>query len=314
MRDHDGIVVTKEIKRLYPDRNMPVVLFSSLGFSHFSNKEEKDLFAAILVKPAKHSLIKKTLMDVLGEKKVPHMMANNVANTSDGVTNSVRILVAEDNDTNQKLIRKTLEKLGYGCELVNNGAEAVEAAKRKYYDLILMDVMMPEMDGYEATKQIISGTDTTFKPVIIAMTANALADDKNKAMKAEMEITFSKRAVNMNKHEYLHINLSYLYEIADDDIDFVKEMISDYIEKVPEQYTELKKVFSEQDFEQTRFIAHKIKSSFQFMGARQLIELAYSIEQRSQTSDTETITQNLNVMEPLVEQVLDELRHQLSVL
>jgi HPt (histidine-containing phosphotransfer) domain-containing protein len=118
----------------------------------------------------------------------------------------------------------------------------------------------------------------------------------------------------MNKHEYLHINLSYLYEIADDDIDFVKEMISDYIEKVPEQYTELKKVFSEQDFEQTRFIAHKIKSSFQFMGARQLIELAYSIEQRSQTSDTETITQNLNVMEPLVEQVLDELRHQLSVL
>jgi CheY-like chemotaxis protein len=131
-------------------------------------------------------------MDVLGEKKVPHMMANNVANTSDGVTNSVRILVAEDNDTNQKLIRKTLEKLGYGCELVNNGAEAVEAAKRKYYDLILMDVMMPEMDGYEATKQIISGTDTTFKPVIIAMTANALADDKNKAMKAGMDDYISK--------------------------------------------------------------------------------------------------------------------------
>lgn len=193
LTEHDGITVTKEIRRLYPNKNIPVILFSSLGFSHFTNKEEKDLFAAILIKPAKHSVLKRTLMDVLGEKETKKNVTDSVPSLPDltPIVNSIRILVAEDNDTNQKLIRKTLEKLGYTCDLVNNGVEAVEAAKRKPYDLILMDVMMPEMDGYEATQLIVSSVEI-HKPIIIAMTANALADDKNKAMKAGMDDYVSK--------------------------------------------------------------------------------------------------------------------------
>lgn len=118
----------------------------------------------------------------------------------------------------------------------------------------------------------------------------------------------------MNKQEYSHINLSYLYEIADDDVDFVKEMISDYIARVPEQFEELKRVFTARDYEQTRFLAHKIKSSFQFMGADTLVALAYNIEKVSQQEDAQTITQDLQTMEPIVGLVLSELKHQLLTL
>ncbi|MES2780021.1 MAG: response regulator [Bacteroidota bacterium] len=193
MEEYDGVAVAREMKMKFPDKKIPIILFSSLGFSHFKNKEDKDLFAAILVKPTKHSMLKKTMMDILGRKEGSEMatMSASVLLSQTQSIDNIRILVAEDNDTNQKLIRKTLEKLGYGCELVNNGVEAVEAAKRKQYDLILMDVMMPEMDGYEATQQIIVGAKA-HKPIIIAMTANALADDKNKAMRAGMDDYISK--------------------------------------------------------------------------------------------------------------------------
>ncbi|MES2558520.1 MAG: Hpt domain-containing protein [Bacteroidota bacterium] len=118
----------------------------------------------------------------------------------------------------------------------------------------------------------------------------------------------------MNKHTYTHIDLSYLYEIADDDSDFVKEMITDYIQKVPEHFSELLMASKEQNFEQTHFIAHKIKSSFQFMGVTQLVDLASNIEQISETKDAQTIARNLATMEPVVDKVISELRHQLSVL
>jgi signal transduction histidine kinase/CheY-like chemotaxis protein len=196
MDGQDGVSVTKEIKQRYPDKNLPVILFSSLGFSHFKNAEEKNLFAAILTKPSKHSLLQKTFMDMLGKKENgKHTLYREEKATEQIISVSekteVRILVAEDNDTNQKLIRKTLEKLGYNCDLVSNGAEAVESSKHKRYDLILMDVMMPEMDGYEATR-IISEFPSHRKPIIIAMTANALSDDRIKAMEAGMDDYISK--------------------------------------------------------------------------------------------------------------------------
>lgn len=196
MDGKDGAAVTREIRETYPDRNIPVILFSSLGFSHFKNKEDKSLFAAILTKPAKHTLLQKTLMDVLGKKENGRQAEKKdegsaSPNLIPADKSEIRILVAEDNDTNQKLIKKTLEKLGYNCELVHNGVQAVVAARQKAYDLILMDVMMPEMDGYEAT-QLISKMNTAKRPVIIAMTANALSDDRLKALEAGMDDYISK--------------------------------------------------------------------------------------------------------------------------
>ncbi|MFN8578183.1 MAG: response regulator [Candidatus Sericytochromatia bacterium] len=98
---------------------------------------------------------------------------------------NLRILVAEDNLVNQKLIQKVFDKLGYKIDLVNNGLEAVQICKEKEYDLILMDVQMPEMDGIEATKQIrLNLLDKT--PKIVALTANVLQEQKDECLKVGM--------------------------------------------------------------------------------------------------------------------------------
>ena len=109
--------------------------------------------------------------------------------------NKFKILLVEDNLTNQKLTVKILSKLSLNCDIAGNGVEAVEAYKSRDYDLVLMDCQMPEMDGYEATKQIrhIENTNGKNKHTpIIAITANAMAGDAEKCLNAGMDNYLSK--------------------------------------------------------------------------------------------------------------------------
>lgn len=97
------------------------------------------------------------------------------------------ILVVEDNPLNQKLVLLLLKKLGYQADVAENGRLALDAVAQKTYDLILMDIQMPEMDGIEATRRIIAQTDTDSRPPIIALTANALHEDRERCFNAGMD-------------------------------------------------------------------------------------------------------------------------------
>ena len=116
-----------------------------------------------------------------------------------------KILVAEDDAINQQLARKLLEKLGYTVDIASNGKEALEMVSEKNYDVILMDVLMPEMDGYEATKMIRLCLDT--QPIIIALTASAMAGDKEKCIKAGMNDYLCK-PININELADLFVKWS----------------------------------------------------------------------------------------------------------
>jgi len=98
----------------------------------------------------------------------------------------LRILLVEDNETNQKLARLLLERMGYRADIAGNGLEAIEALHRQPYDVVLMDMQMPEMDGIEATRRIRSQFSPQAQPRIIAMTANALQEDRERCLKAGM--------------------------------------------------------------------------------------------------------------------------------
>ena len=102
----------------------------------------------------------------------------------------LRILVADDNLVNQKLIDRALQKLGYKADIVENGLEALEKNNQNIYDVILMDVQMPEMDGLEATGKIRQQNRN--QPYIVAMTANAMAEDKEICLNAGMDDYLSK--------------------------------------------------------------------------------------------------------------------------
>jgi signal transduction histidine kinase/CheY-like chemotaxis protein len=191
MEKKTGIEVAAHIRTLPHNANVPLILFSSLSYSLLKDKAEKALFSAILIKPAKHDLLRKTIIGVLSN--TTELAENKQADNGTKLisnTHELKILVAEDNETNQKLIRKTLEKLGYEATIVATGKEAVEVSSQQIFDLILMDIMMPEMDGYEAARRIKQRTEQ--HPVIIAITANALSEDKDAAFEAGMDDYISK--------------------------------------------------------------------------------------------------------------------------
>lgn len=110
----------------------------------------------------------------------------------DGIDREQRILVVEDHPINQQLMRAILEKMGCNVEMAENGQIALELLEKRKYELIFMDIQMPVMDGYEATRQILSRYPTGVRPVIIAMTANALQGDKERSLAIGMDAYITK--------------------------------------------------------------------------------------------------------------------------
>ncbi|HUG12214.1 MAG TPA: PAS domain S-box protein [Opitutaceae bacterium] len=193
MPDMDGVMLAKEIRMLREADAMPLVLLSSLG----RDEDSADHFAASLTKPVKPS----RLLDVLAklfwegrEAEVVNMASMIPPPPAMPVTaNPDRILLAEDNAVNQKVALLMLGKNGYRADVAANGLEVIEAVQRQPYDVILMDVQMPEMDGIEATRQLLQmRPDRSKRPWIVAVTANAMEGDREICIEAGMDDYISK--------------------------------------------------------------------------------------------------------------------------
>jgi signal transduction histidine kinase/DNA-binding response OmpR family regulator len=170
---------------------MPMILLSSVG-SH-SRELPPDLFAVSLVKPARASALFDALIAICaGEKAV--VAAGGVSKPDVEMARRLplRILLAEDNVVNQKLALRLLAQMGYRADVAANGREAIQALERQRYDVVLMDVQMPEMDGLDATREICRRWPSGRRPHIIAMTANAMQGDREDCLAAGMDDYVSK--------------------------------------------------------------------------------------------------------------------------
>ena len=186
MPEMDGLALAAEVHRLRPA--LPLVLFSSLGRREAGDTE--GLFNAYLGKPLRQSHLFDTLVGLLGEDTAPIAAAPRGKATIDpgmAARHPLRILLAEDNVVNQKLAMRLLQQMGYRADLASNGIEAVESVERQRYDVVLMDVQMPEMDGLEATRRIVAGGQKGDRPRIVAMTANAMQGDREACLAAGMD-------------------------------------------------------------------------------------------------------------------------------
>ncbi|MBV9175083.1 MAG: response regulator, partial [Chloroflexi bacterium] len=193
MPEMDGITLAREIRALRAPGDLPIVLFSSLGRREAGAEEVAP--AAYLTKPLKPSSLLDTLMNVVAlqprRRQEPERPRPRYESDL-GTRFPLRILVAEDNAANQKLFVRMLTQLAYRPDVAGNGTEVLEALARQHYDVIFMDVQMPELDGLEATRRIRAEWPASEQPRVVAMTANALQGDREMCLAAGMDDYISK--------------------------------------------------------------------------------------------------------------------------
>ncbi|HZW02548.1 MAG TPA: response regulator, partial [Anaerolineaceae bacterium] len=298
----DGLMLAVEMHRRPAGEKLPIILLTSIGQQPFHepipnllatlNKPTKpsqlfDLIASILKQPGSHPLAAGGLPP---QRRMDASFARQ---------HPLRILLAEDNPVNQKVAGQMLSRLGYRIESVANGQEVLAALERQEYDVVLMDIQMPEMDGLEATRRIRKRRPRSEGPYIVAMTAYAFQEDIDQAMRAGMDDYISKPVRTevlqnlLAKVAQMHaapaggldgdaaVDERVLQEMQADLGDVVQEIIDSYLNETPRLLTELRRAVMDNNPALILLQSHSIKSSSAAVGAIRLSELAGGIEQAS---------------------------------
>jgi PAS domain S-box-containing protein len=192
MPEMDGFTLAERIQQDAGAGAPPVVMLTSSGLAAPAGSGRSPQFAARLTKPIREAELKKALLLALGRRPVPAVPSRQEAPARRGERAGLRILLAEDNPVNQKLALRLLEKAGHAVVVVVTGREALAAVEREPFDLVLMDVQMPEMDGLEATAALRRREGAARRLPIIAMTACALKEDRERCLAAGMDAYVAK--------------------------------------------------------------------------------------------------------------------------
>ncbi len=231
----------------------------------------------------------------------------------EGTKRRIRVLVAEDNAVNQKVALRILERMGYYADAVANGKEAVRALETVPYDLVLMDVQMPEMDGLEATRAIRGSGATVLRRdiPIVAMTAHALKGDREKCLDAGMNDYISKpidgpalrdilkrwleaESVRMPSgpqaefDETAAVDVRRLGDLTGGDVEFEQELIESFLVETERHVADLIAALRDRNEEVLRRKAHNIRGSSAHAGAKGLEEIALQLERTGVDGDPET--------------------------
>lgn len=273
---------------------LPLILLTSSPASGDAQKLRAAGFAAYLTKPVKSSQLYNAIVAILGSRTGPVQAAEEPLITQHTLNEEsrhrTRILVAEDNLVNQKVAIRMLQKLGFGCDVANNGLEAVAAISHRLYDVVLMDCQMPEMDGFEATQEIRSREGADSHTVIIAMTAEAIAGDRERCLNAGMDDYVSKPVQLSSLRKVLEkytrpepesespVDVDRLQEVSGGDSAFERELIELFLPSSLTCVESAEAALQSGNMDQLYREAHSLKGSSSNMGVHRLQELSQSLE------------------------------------
>ena len=296
-----------------------LVMMTSLGMRGEGDRLEKMGFAACLTKPARHAQLRKALSRALGEgaeslcPSSPRPLSHDSAHgLKQWKKNQVRILLAEDNVTNQQVAVGILRKLALSVDAVFNGAEALRALETRPYDLVLMDVQMPVMDGLTATRRIRDPRSSVLNPgvPVIAMTARAMVGDREKCLAVGMNDYISKpvtpQVLTETLVKWLNIQggeealeakaLTAATNVHDPapelplwdregmmerlmgDEDLAQEILTGFLEDIPRQILALKTFLANEDGPGAELQSHSIKGASSSVGGEALRAVASELE------------------------------------
>ena len=305
MPELDGIMLGKLIKKNQKIKETILIMLSSLGNTEDAISMKETGFSAYLTKPVKQSQLYRCLMEAMGRKSARNRFTTSTLTSviSDEIKQKTRILLAEDNITNQKVALRILEKIGYRANTVATGKEVLEAIEKIPYDLILMDVQMPEMDGLTATSTIREKEKGMNKHIpIIAMTAHAMKGDRERCIAAGMDDYIQKPVqpkelikiiehflykeekasdykpdVSEKKGNEIYAREAFLKRIEGDK-KFEKEIIGMVLKDIPDNIEELSKSIDKGDISHVAHMAHTIKGLAANIHANLLKEATYDFE------------------------------------
>jgi len=293
--DMNGAELARRIREQLQLDQVPMVLLSSMA--QRSSETDRPLFAAIQNKPIRAAQLYKLLVEIAsGSAHHPELVDPLTArplpyDATFALQHPLRILLAEDNPVNKRVAVRFLERLGYQVDTVANGEEAVEAVQRQPYDLVFMDVRMPEMDGLEATRRIRKDLPPERQPKIVAMTAYAYKDDLAACISAGMDDTLTKPiqfellAAVLRKHHTQNDQLASPpapvlqgSNILDDLGEDRDEIVGLLMKSLEDKFGLLAKAWAEGDLLAVRECAHQLKSDSGYLGAMELANLMLEIE------------------------------------
>ncbi len=352
MPEMDGEQTARAIFSDPRKKNLSVVVLTSMG-QRGDAKRLQDLgCAGYLLKPIKQKMLFTALVRVINEKR------NNLPNNGRLVTRHLikeektrtqYILLAEDNPINQKVASTLLENEGHIIDIVGNGEEAVQKNKKNEYSLILMDVQMPILDGFEATRQIRTWEAGKKHTPIIAMTAHAMKGDRERCLEAGMDDYLSKPidkrslfaiiqrwSKDMQKTDVPTsplvnkkpapaaqpqtgvptknspaVNIEDALPRFGNDVAFFNEMCEDFLKKLPEHIAEIKEAIAHSDTEKIYRVAHNLKGMSLTFSANKLAELSTTLEAEGKKGNLNQVDNLINDIEEESKKVSEELSENL---
>jgi signal transduction histidine kinase/CheY-like chemotaxis protein/pSer/pThr/pTyr-binding forkhead associated (FHA) protein/HPt (histidine-containing phosphotransfer) domain-containing protein len=333
----DGLTLAEELRRLPNCEDLPLVMLTAIDLSSSLVEMMTEVkFTAWIQRPVKKTQLHAALVKILSQSSQPFatLPSASVERSTQESTEkgqvSLRLLLAEDNSVNQQVALLILQKLGYRADVVGNGLEAIEALRQVPYDVVLMDVEMPEMDGLTATRQICQEWSSAERPYIIALTAYAMTGDREKCLQVGMNDYITKplrktellqalqKAEGQGRRgdkETLRRGDENRGQSRDDRVldrrilesirkmagakaeSLVAELIVLYLEDSPRLLEIVREAVSTDDSESLRHSAHTLRSSSANLGAVNLSKICKELENLGRSGTTTGAAEQLEQLE-----------------
>ena len=296
--DQSGKDLVQEMRRQHGAVGAPCLLLSSLQ-QQAAHQTLPPGFITCVTKPAPYQQLHGILAAALkGEKAIPSLVSSTSHITSGlGLRHPMRLLLAEDNVINQKVATRLLEQMGYRVDVVQNGLEVLHALDRQKYDVILMDVQMPDMDGLEATRRIRQQWTGAKRPWIIAMTANAMDSDREMCLKAGMDGYLTKpvriealesELVRSSKNIGQIVDFSVLSrfgEMTGTGQEAVRELVEIFAEETPQALQQIRKDITGRNSQGINIRAMELGRASANYGAERMQLLCSSLQTAGKNGD-----------------------------
>ena len=332
MPEMDGFDFSREIRRLPGCENMKIIMLTS-GAGHSDASQCKDLqIDRHLMKPTKPSELLSAIFYSLDLRKSEPERSGTTRIDEHDLIGSLNILLAEDGVANQKLAVALLNRWGHTVTIANNGLEAIEAMNHQSFDLILMDVQMPEMDGLEATWEIRKREESAGQHTpIIAMTAHAMSGDREKCLQAGMDDYLSKPVRKAELYEILSatfgtsfpnsisslasepfdresiIDWEAALEVVDGDRELLNDVTTAAVGELRELKDRLIQAVNNSDAAGIQRSAHSVQGTLRVFQNAEASKLVQTLESLGRENRLDEISSEFQRLKPLLERILAEL-------